>query len=432
MSSPLHPQPPVSSPVTCVIVGAGSRGLGYATFATEQPARLRVVATAEPNAYRRSSIAKQHSIPSELAFADWRELLEKPSSPKPLADFALIATQDRDHAAPACALARAGYHILLEKPMAVSREDCVAIVEAAEAAGVMLGVCHVLRHSPCNRKIKEVIEEGRIGKVQHIQHTENVGWYHFAHSFVRGNWARENDSTFSLLAKSCHDVDLVRYWMGRECEKVSSFGVLNHFRREEAPANAADRCLDCEHAGTCPYSAVTMYLDPVRRGEKGWQTKLVDATPDIENVTAALRSGPYGRCAYRCDNDVCDNQVVNFQFEGGGTASFSMVACTEKLCVRETIVTGSHGQVRCLDGETVEVFDFSTRCRSQIRCAPPPVETELTGHGCADWFLMDSFVRAMETGDAREVLTSGRDALGSHLLVFAAEQARREERIVRL
>lgn len=429
------------SPVTCVVVGAGNRGHGYALFALEQPARLRVVAAAEPSEFRRERMRREHDIPHDLLFDDWQSLVSHTKARrgrKPIANFAIISTQDRDHRAPACALAQLGYHILVEKPLATSLEDCEAIVKAAEVAGVMLGVCHVLRYTPSSRRIKELIETGAIGKVQHIQHTENVGFFHFAHSFVRGNWAQEATSTFSLLAKSCHDIDLVRYWAGSDCSvsRISSFGSLVHFKASQAPplSAGAERCTECALSTTCPYSAVKIYQEPAARGHKGWPLHAVvpHAEPDVENVAEALRTGPYGRCVYRSDNDVCDNQVVNFQFTSGAVASFSMIACTEKLCVRDTIISGSHGQIFCSDGETVEVFDFRTRKRTLEHCSPPPMDTQLTGHGGADWFLIDSFVRAVALGDASLIATSGRDALASHVLVFAAERARREDIVLSL
>lgn len=419
----------MDGPVSCVVVGAGSRGTGYAEFACEQPQRLRVVAVAEPRKFRRERLRDQHSISPENTFDDWRDLVKRDK----LADFAIVSTQDQDHKEPAVALAALGYHILLEKPMAVTREDCLAIAAACEDAGVMLCVCHVLRYTPASRKLKEIIDSGLIGKVQHLQHTENVGYYHFAHSFVRGNWRNEEESTFSLLAKSCHDIDLIRYWMGGECRSVSSFGSLTHFKPSEAPDGATDRCLECPHADTCPYSAKRLYLERAKRGHDGWPLHaLVDAVPDVENITSALRTGPYGRCAYKCDNDVVDNQVVNFEFDGGRVASFSMVACTEKLCIRDTIITGSHGQLKCFDGSTITHHDFRSGVENTIKCRTPPQATRLRGHGGADWFLMDSFVRAVATGDATEIPTAAGDALSSHLLMFSAEQARKEQRVVKM
>merc|ERR1719400_943908 len=165
--------------------------------------------------------------------------------------------------APAVAVANRGYHVLVEKPMAVSEDDCRKITKACEDAGVMLVVCHVLRYFPPVVKIKEVIESGMIGKVMTINHTENVGFWHFSHSFVRGNWRREDESTFSLMAKCCHDVDLIYYWMGEQpCSSIQSFGSLQHFKKSNQPQGASDRCLGCPVEQSCPYSAQKVYLSP--------------------------------------------------------------------------------------------------------------------------------------------------------------------------
>lgn len=142
---------------TCVVVGAGNRGRVYAEFAKHFPERLRVVAVCEPNQLRRDRMCRAHGLdPTADSFASWEPLVEE--GVERLADFAVVATQDKDHAAPAIALASRGYHILLEKPMATTPEDCRAIATACEEAGIMLCVCHVLRYAPANRKIKELID----------------------------------------------------------------------------------------------------------------------------------------------------------------------------------------------------------------------------------------------------------------------------------
>ncbi len=240
----------MSRPVTVAIVGAGSRGSTYAAcFA--QTGRARVVAVAEPRSFARDSLALRYDVPPEAVFDDWRALLAQPR----LADVAVIATQDQHHADPAVALAGLGYHLLLEKPMATTEADAERIVTAAEDAGVMLAVCHVLRYTPYSRLLKSVVDSGRIGDVVSVEHLEPVGWWHQAHSYVRGNWRREDESTFMLMAKSCHDLDWLAHVIGRPAVRVSSFGGLYEFRAQRRPEGAADRCLDCAVEANCPYSA---------------------------------------------------------------------------------------------------------------------------------------------------------------------------------
>ncbi|CAN9515797.1 unnamed protein product [Ophioblennius macclurei] len=419
----------MTSLVSVIVVGAGCRGEIYSNFASIHPQRMKVVAVADPRKFACSKLQKQHKIPDENVFDDWHKIIERDK----FADAVCVCTPDRFHKEPAVAFAKKGYHVLLEKPMATTAEDCREIVEACTQSGVMLSVGHVLRYDPVIHMIKELIDGGAIGDVMHIQHFEPVGYYHFAHSFVRGNWRNEAESSFALLAKSCHDIDLIHHWAGgRRCVKVSSFGSVSHFHKRDKPRGAADRCLDCSLERECPYSATRIYLDRVKEGQTGWPVSVIcpNSFPDLESVTEALRTGPYGRCVYECDNDVCSNQVVNMEFEGGLTAAFSMVAFTEKICTRRTTIYGSKGELSC-DGHEIRVFDFVTQ--RTTKHTPPsdaPKHFGLSGHGGADYHLMDAFVSAVANKDPSLIRSGPEETLQSHLLVFEAERSRLESRVV--
>ncbi|XP_010873960.2 uncharacterized protein zgc:154075 [Esox lucius] len=417
------------SPVDVIVVGAGSRGETYSCYASLHPERMRVVGVADPRDFAREKLQKQHRVADNNLFVDWRDIVER----EKFADAVFICTPDRHHKDPAVALAKKGYHILLEKPMAVSAEDCAEIVRTCIQSGVMLTVCHVLRYDPVIRKIKVLLDSGVIGDVAHIQHLEPVGFFHFAHSFVRGNWRNEAESSFSLLAKSCHDIDLIHHWAGgRSCLKVSSFGSLSHFRKENKPTGAADRCLDCPVEKDCSYSARKIYLDRVKQGCVGWPVSVIcpSSIPDIESVTEALKSGPYGRCVYQCDNDVCTNQVVNMEFEGGLTAAFSMVAFTKDICNRRTTIYGSKGELS-YDGNEIRVFDFLTgKATKHMAETRAPEAFGLCGHGGADYHLVEAFISAVVSGDSSLILSGPEETLLSHKLVFEAERARLESKVV--
>ncbi|XP_025080794.1 uncharacterized protein LOC112556214 isoform X2 [Pomacea canaliculata] len=350
--------------ITCLLVGAGSRGHNYSSYAIEFPKEFKVVGVVEPREFFRNREKKEHSIKDDLVFEDWPEAAARDK----FADCVIIATPDRKHKDPAVAFAKKGYHILLEKPMAVMEDDCREIVSVCKQNRVLLAVCHVLRYASWAQKIKEIIESGEIGEVVNIQHTEPVGFWHFAHSYVRGNWHNEATSSNALLAKCCHDVDLIAYWMSpHKCIRVSSFGHLSHFRKEDKPDGAGSRCLDCGIETRCPYSAKKLYIDRVKLGLTGWPVSVVAEVPDIESVTDALRHGPYGCCVYQSDNDVMSHQVTNFQFENGATCSLSMVAFTSRLCAREVKVYGTKGEIICDASHSpkVEVFDFLTQKSSR-------------------------------------------------------------------
>lgn len=271
-----------------------------------------------------------------------------------------------------------------------------------------------------------------LGEIVNIQHMEPVGWNHFAHSYVRGNWRREEDTGSSLLAKCCHDIDLLNSFMGpSKCISVSSFGSLNHFKKSNKPEGAGERCTDCSIEAKCPYSAVKMYLTPAKLGFPNYFCSVVADNPTPEEIEKSLKTGPYGRCVYDCDNDVMSNQVVNMIFEGGKTVNMSMIAFTEKLCVRQTKIFGTHGEMTCSETSPITVFDFATERRQTFYAAGMPTEgTTMRGHGCADYHLMKAFVKAVAFEDPNMILSGPDESLDSHRLVFLAEVARKENRVV--
>ncbi|MEU6038342.1 Gfo/Idh/MocA family oxidoreductase [Actinomadura sp. NPDC047616] len=410
---------------TLAVAGAGLRGATYARRALET-GRARVVAVAEPDPERRRRFAERHGIPPERAFADWRDL----AAAGRVADGVIIATQDAEHAEPAVRFAALGYHILLEKPMATSEADAVRVLEAVERSGSMLAVCHVLRYTPYTRMIRELVESGRIGTPISVQHLEPVGWWHHAHSYVRGNWRREDESGPMLLTKSCHDVDWLVHVMGEIPSRVGSFGRLSHFRPENRPEGAADRCVDCPVEKRCPYSATRLYLsclgDPDR---ETWPLGAVTQDLTEQGVLRALREGPYGRCVYACDNDVVDHQVVNMEFPSGATASFTVTAFSP-YAQRQTRIFGTAG---CIEGDGVRISlrDFVTG----------EVETYDTGeanraedgrHDEADAALADAFIAALADGDHTPLTSDARESLASHRVVWAAERARRTGTVVEI
>lgn len=317
--------------------------------------------------------------------------------------------------------------------MAVTVADCQRIVRAAKANGCILAVAHVLRYTPYAQKLKELIASGVVGEVVNIQHLEPVGHWHFAHSYVRGAWRKESESSFMLMAKACHDLDFVRYLMDATCERVSSMGSLQVFNPAKQPEGAAPRCLDCPHADTCPYSASRIYLDPVKRGHTGWPVNVItEGEPTVPDVEEALRVGPYGRCVWQSDNDVMDNQVVNMQFAGGKTATLTVVAFTEAICVRRTRIFGSMGEIEGDGQNTIRVTDFRTMAQSVYVVQPAPATTCLRGHNGADYHLIASFVKAVRLQDPSVVLSGPDDTLESHLMVFAAEQSRLDRSVVEM
>ena len=421
-----HYEGVIMAPIKVIIAGAGGRGTGYAQYVKLFPERMKVVGVAEPRDFYRNRLAEEYNIPAEHVFLDWEAMAVVPK----FADAVIIATQDNMHEAPAIAFANLGYAMLLEKPMAPTLAACENIINAVKRNGIPFAVGHVMRYTAFSRKVKELIDAGTIGEVVSIQHLEPVGFWHMAHSFVRGNWGNTEKSSFMLLAKSCHDLDWIHYMMGAECTKITSFGQLSHFKANQAPAGAAKRCVDCPTAveENCPYSAKRIYLKGcLERNYSGWPVDVLTSDLTIEGVTKALREGPYGRCVYFCDNDVVDHQTVNMEFANGQTATFSMMAFTP-MENRHTKVFGTRGQLTG-NGDKIEIYDFQKDSRSEIDVNQDDGSI-LGGHGGGDFGLMHAFIEALITGDHSHILSGADETLLSHRMVFAAEQSRLEDRVV--
>ncbi|NEE03188.1 Gfo/Idh/MocA family protein [Phytoactinopolyspora halotolerans] len=413
-------------PITIAVVGAGNRGRAYARWAAAS-GKARIVAVADPDPARQKSLGDEAGVPADRLFDGWQELAAVPR----VADAAVIATQDTLHVEPSEALARAGYHILLEKPMATTEQGAQRILAAVRQAGVRLAVCHVLRYMPYTQALRRIIDSGQIGEIVSVEHLEPVGWWHQAHSYVRGNWRREADSSPMLLAKSVHDLDWLNHMIGRRPARVASFGSLHHFRPEQRPTGAADNCLDCPIESSCPYSAPRLYLSCL--GDPAWEDWPLSTVTDARTpagVLDALRTGPYGRCVYDCDNDVVDHQVVSIEYEGGVTASFTMTAFTPHM-FRQTRIFGTHGYLEG-DGKQISLLDFRTRDRHVITTTTGDDATAAGGHGGGDKALVDAFVDAVAAGGTSPTLASPEDSYASHRLVWAAERARTTGSVVDL
>ncbi|WP_242607739.1 Gfo/Idh/MocA family protein [Zhihengliuella halotolerans] len=290
----------------------------------------------------------------------------------------------------------------------------------------MLAVCHVMRYSDYTARLKEVIDSGAIGQIASVEHLEPIGWWHFAHSYVRGNWRRESESSSMLMAKSCHDIDWLSYVVDRPVEKVSSFGGLMHFRPENKPADAGDRCVDCPLQQTCAYSATKIYRGFLESGGwEQWPLAVLDSDVSAESINRALEVGPYGECVYNGQNDVADHQVVNLQYAGGVTASFTVTAFTD-LAFRKTRIFGSGGWIEG-DGRMLHVQEFATGRKYSIDSAAVGGASAADGHGGADDGLVDAFLRAVTTGDESHLLSGPQQSLETHRVVWLAEESRRTE-----
>lgn len=401
------------------LIGAGDRGGLFSRMIAEFPELGRIVAVAEPRHPYRAAIADRHSIPASHCFTDWREIVTW----RDLADAAIVATPDREHVGPAVACLENGWDLLLEKPMGVTLDECRQIESAQRQCGRIVGLCHSLRYHAGFRKLRDLVADGLIGKLITMDQLEQVEIRHQAHSFVRGNWASSKTSTFMLLAKSCHDIDYIAFLVGQPCLEVSSFGNLTFFKRETAPAGATDRCTDgCPVERSCMFSAIRQYVEADRTK---WPANVASADHSEEAHLHAIRTGPYGRCVWKCDNDAVDHQMVAMRFAGDITATFTMTAFTAEGG-RKIRLHGTQGELH-FDEKTITHVNFADRRRSNI-----DIPQEIGGHGGGDRRVLAEWLAALHSRDASGVVADAQASLASHSIVFAAEQSRHEGRTIRL
>lgn len=457
--------------ITAVLVGAGNRGKdAYGDWALKHRQEIRFVAVAEPNPERRNLFAAAHSIPPERCFRGWDELFAAGK----LADLCFVATQDRHHTGPALGALALGYHVLLEKPMAVTEQDCRRLVTASEQAGRQLRVAHVLRYTSFFSTVKKALSKGLIGKIVNINHSENVSYWHFAHSYVRGNWRRADEASPVVLAKTCHDLDLLYWLIGAPALRVSSFGGLTFYRPENAPPGAARRCLEgCPHLGSCQWSAPRIYLQAEPLLQTGTRSRsffkrllagaalhrpglirglsrllppletlvnwdqwpvstITDQPSSREAKRQALLEGPYGRCVFYCDNDVNDHQVVNIDFAGGVTATLTVhgFASFEGRWIRIEGTDGTLFGKFTSEHQKIIAYDHH-KVRKRVLL---DLDLDLRSHAGGDDGLMKSLLASFNGGSATaedlDALTSARASLESHLLAFAADRSQQEKRII--
>lgn len=454
----------MTKPLTAILIGAGDRGYNaYGPYALEHPEELNFVAVAEPNPARLLRFVHAHNIPPENQFTTWEELLAKDK----IADAALVTTMDSLHFAPAAAALGSGYDVLLEKPMATTLEDCIELVNIAERTGKLLQICHELRYTSFFSALKDILDSNCLGEIITVEYRENLVYWAQAHSFVRGHWRNSQIECPKILAKGCHDLDLI-YWMLGPCKRLSSFGSLRHFIPQNAPPGAPQRCTDgCPTAEECPWFAPRMYLDLVpliasaRRSGRWWERAAANVLLDHPHITEILRrlipplnkaidyrgwpvsvisedtspqarrhaleTGPWGRCVYYCDNDVVDHQTTIMEMESGVSVVFTMHGHSHEES-RALRFDGAKATLRAkftdgLGDDCIEIHDHHSGRSERV-----PVPQSRQSHGGGDQGVMAAFVRASRRSS--NSLTSARESLESHLLAFAAEKARIDGEVV--
>ncbi|MBQ7474429.1 MAG: Gfo/Idh/MocA family oxidoreductase [Clostridia bacterium] len=408
--------------IKIAVIGLGSRGNTYAESAVLFPDECEIVACADILPDRVKRFGDKYGVAEDMRFSSGEELLAR----EKLADVAFICTMDRLHYPHATAALNRGYHLLLEKPISPVLSECIEIADLAKEKGLEVIVCHVMRYTNFYRKLKELVDSGIIGDIVCVEAYERVVYWHQAHSFVRGNWSNAERSSPMILQKCCHDMDILYWIIGKKSVAVSSFGSLSHFKASEAPEGATERCTEaCPHYHTCPYSVDKNYLEWGRRGVFTWPIDVVSQVPTMEALEEALRTGPYGRCVYHCDNDVVDHQVVNILFEDGVTANFSMCPFTAEGG-RKIVVMGTKGDLNgFLDQDKIVFSPFIDRFSDHSVTYPTEDVEDNFGHGGGDYAIIRDLL-ALLTGkhDVGSSLTRVSDSIESHVIALAAEESR--------
>lgn len=411
----------MNSPITFAIAGFGDRGSTYASMQDLFPDQMKVVAVADLDPAKVEKARKRYDLPPDRCFSSAEEMLERSK----LAEVLVVATMDRQHVDHAIPALRKGYHILLEKPISPELSRCRELLEVARECHGQVIVCHVLRYTAFYNQLKELIDSGRIGNVVSVCANENVGYWHQAHSFVRGNWRNSKETSPMILQKSCHDMDIFTWLLGKKCRSVSSFGGTWLFRPERALEGAALRCLDgCQVKEACPFDAEKIYITSPKTGRArgdSWITSVLSVENTVESTYRALREGPYGRCVYQCDNDVVDHQQTNLLLEDGSTVSFTMCAFTEN-CYRTFKAMGTRGEIEAdtrsnlihirVFGQPEEVIDVGR------------LAGDLKGHGGGDSGIIRDFLELLRGGVLNGRATTLENSMESHFIALAAEESR--------
>ena len=397
------------------IIGFGSRGTLFAGYIKEN-ANMRLTAVVDVCEEQLVLAQKEYGVSADRCYRDYRDFYRAGK----IADAVIVASQDADHYAHTIPALEAGYDVLLEKPVANRLEDCIGIRDKANALHRKVMVCHVLRYSHFYDFVKKIIDGGEIGRVININQTENVGYWHYAHSFIRGAWRNSDTSSPMILAKCCHDLDIITYLIGSDCESISSFGHLTYFKEENAPNGSAAYCFKCPLKDKCVFNCLKIYND------RNWMvlgSRSQLSADCMEELEEKLKdeNNPFSRCVFRCDNNVVDHQEVEMLYKNGATAHLTMTPFSEE-CTRTLNVHGTAGEIEGdMEKKMISVTVFG-KGRREIDLAKLGLYFHC--HGGGDKKLLNDFAEYISGKENIRALTTIDKSIESHLMCFAAEKSR--------
>jgi predicted dehydrogenase len=412
-------------PLRTVLIGCGNRGQMFGRMCRDLGDMARIVALADPRDDWRALEAKNNDIPPEHAYRSFEEALGADS---PTADLAIIAASDRVHYAAAMLALEKGCNVLLEKPIAQRPDQAVHMARTATRKGLQVAVQHELRYSPFFRTVREIVQSGHLGRIYSYTHTEHVSYWHFTHSFVRGNYGDVESSNATIVAKACHDLDLIPWVLDDEVTKVSSLGRLDHYTARNRPEGAPERCTDgCPAAETCVHNAAVFYLGP----RTDWPVAMIGTDMSQEARRRRLAASPYGRCVYGGYNDAVDHQSVMMETRHGTLCTLTMHGFSaQEECGRKIRLDGTAGTLRGDMGRGQIMVYERVGAPYGTKVEPEVIELgDCGGHGGGDARLFEHVLRCFHGGKG-EPLAILQNSIESHLIGWAAEQARLESRVV--
>lgn len=407
--------------IKIAVIGFGGRGSIYSHHFNSYQG-VQIVAVCDINDKRLNYAKELYNLSDEMLFNSENKFFMKGK----LADLCIVASQDKQHVTHSIKAMRAGYDLLLEKPIATSVKDCKKILSVAKKLRRKIYVCHVLRYTPFFASIKKELSSGDYGKAVTFNLTENVGYWHYAHSYVRGSWNNSKVASPMIIAKSCHDLDIINWLLDDRCVSISSYGSNTFFNKSNFPEGASQKCFDCKYNSECDFSAERIYLDlphkpfGLRTGNSVWPSGAVTHKPTEETLISALKNGTYGRCVFACDNDVVDHQVVDMLYGNDITAHLTMTAFSVD-CHRDIHIYCTHGEIY---GDTKNGKVVCKKFSGEVKELETANEiTAKYGHNGGDYLLIKDIVDILRGGDALG-LTSIDKSFDSHLMGFAAEKSR--------
>lgn len=411
----------VQDNIKIAIIGCGARGKEtYGRYAMKKDSGLSIVAVCDNDPIKLESAKEEFDLSCDVCFEDYNDLF----SLGKIADCVIIANYDQEHFDATIKAINLGYDILLEKPISNNLEECIKIRNLANEKNVKVIVCHVMRYTSYYMYLKKLLKDGVIGDLVAIEQTEDVGYWHMAHAFVRGNFRNSDTTSPMILQKCCHDFDLIMYLTEERPVSLTSFGGLRFFNNKNCPKNATDYCIDCKEE--CVFNAVNFYVDLYKDKIKNnldpnvWPLSQVAEDPTEEKIIANLRSSNWGKCVFKSDNNVVDHQFTTMRLEKGTIATLTMIGFSNDGG-RQTHCYGTKGEIY-LDEQrkTIEISIFGQK-KTTTHFAE--LSNDFSGHGGGDNEMMREFVECMHSSTKK--MTSSIDlSVDSHILAFASEYSR--------